>query len=80
MTTKQKFNLVNELVEYFNKLGTDSLSINVYEPSGTIEIKPNYSLSGCFIKDFAALCSAFNWTFGIYTDLETNRPYIHLCA
>lgn len=77
MTTKQKFNIIAERVNYNEEICGDGYKTEL--DGKTIRISTDRSLSGVLVKDIAALCSVYCWSFGIYTDKKGN-PYIHICA
>lgn len=77
MTTKQKFNIIAERVNYNEEICGDGYKTEL--DGKTICISTNHGLSGVLLKDIAALCSVYTWAFGIYTD-KAGKPYIHICA
>lgn len=72
-----KFQLLKERVDYHKDICFYSYSI-IQRADKLIEIHTNgTSFSGVLMKDIAALCSIYNWSFGIYVD-SNNKPYIQL--
>lgn len=70
-----KFQLLKERVDYFKNICFDSYNI-LQEADKSIEIHTNgTSFSGVLLKDLAALCSIYNWSFHISID-SNNKPYI----
>lgn len=80
MTNEKKLTLIKELADYNNSIGTaDKLSVSVFESTGAIEVHTEHGISGTFIKMLSGLAVAYNWIFCIYTEFETNKPYILIC-
>lgn len=75
MTTTQKFNTLKAIVDDMAETCCDNYTIEMED--GRIAIYTDYSLSGVLVKDIAAVCNLYCWSFGIYTD-KAKKPCIYI--
>ena len=66
---QQRRRVISPFITAFNKLHGEKYRIEANKECSWIVIRPTGDdLSGCFVKDFALLASAYDWSFGIHTD------------
>ena len=77
MTTKEQFDLISDRVRYAEKIYSNGLACEMNHTLRVIYIRSDNFLSGVLVKDIAALCTVYGWSFGIFSD---SAPYILINA
>jgi hypothetical protein len=80
MTTKEQFDIISERVQHAENLFGSGLTCELDCAIHVIYIRTSYCLFGPIIEDIAALCSVYCWSFGIFSNIKNNTPYILIHA